>query len=222
MFNLPTPHIGGPELFVLEFGDIVAYFSPYTALLFAFAVLFTVLVIVSRPERQVDIAFGGDAYYTKVVDPDLLRFQRFMAIACGLATLGAMVTGDVFNFTLFASMIGITNIGIVAAYRNRHVLNAAFQYGIVAMLATVPLFGGAAIVLASTGTLSMWELFGGAVAVPLIAKAFLVIGVMGEGMAPFYIAKAEITRAQGAPFILMVHVSSLLLFLRVMEIVISM
>ncbi|MCT8337522.1 hypothetical protein FKB36_08500 [Methanoculleus sp. Afa-1] len=222
MFNLPTPHIGGPELFVLEFGDIVAYFSPYTALLFAFAVLFTVLVIVSRPERQVDIAFGGDAYYTKEVDPDLLRFQRFMAIACGLATLGAMVTGDVFNFTLFASMIGITNIGIVAAYRNRHVLNAAFQYGIVAMLATVPLFGGAAIILSSTGTLSMWELFGGAVAVPLIAKAFLVLGVMGEGMAPFYIAKAEITRAQGAPFILMVHVSSLLLFLRVMEIVISM
>ena len=222
MFNLPNPQIGGPELFVLEFGDIVAYFSPYTAVLFAFALLFTVLVIVSRPERQVDIAFGGDAYYTKEVEPDLLRFQRFMAIACGLATLGAMVTGDVFNFTLFASMIGITNIGIVAAYRNRHVLNAAFQYGIVAMLATVPLFGGAAIVLSSTGTLSMWELFGGAVAVPLIAKAFLVLGVMGEGMAPFYIAKAEITRAQGAPFILMVHVSSLLLFLRVMEIVISM
>lgn len=222
MFNLPNPQIGGPELFVLEFGDIVAYFSPYTAVLFAFALLFTVLVIVSRPERQVDIAFGGDAYYTKEVEPDLLRFQRFMAIACGLATLGAMVTGDVFNFTLFASLIGITNIGIVAAYRNRHVLNAAFQYGIVAMLATVPLFGGAAIILSSTGTLSMWELFGGAVAVPLIAKAFLVLGVMGEGMAPFYIAKAEITRAQGAPFILMVHVSSLLLFLRVMEIVISM
>lgn len=222
MFDLPTANIGGPGLFVLEFGDIVAYFSPYTAALFVFALIFTVLVIVSRPERQVDIAFGGDAYYTKVVDPDLLRFQRFMAIACGLATLGAVVTGDVFNFTLFASMVGITNIGIVAAYRNRHVLNAAFQYGIVAMLATVPLFGGAAIVLAGTGTLSMWELFGGAIAVPLIAKAFLVLGVMGEGMAPFYIAKAEITRAQGAPFILMVHVSSLLLFLRVTEIVISM
>ncbi|KLK87937.1 membrane protein [Methanoculleus sediminis] len=222
MFNLPTTNIGGPEVFVLEFGDIVAYFSPYTAALFVFALIFTALVIVSRPERQVDIAFGGDAYYTKEVDPNLLRFQRFMAIACGLATLGAVMTGDVFNFTLFASMVGITNIGIVAAYRNRHVLNAAFQYGIVAMLATVPLFGGAAIVLAGTGTLSMWELFGGAMAVPLIAKAFLVLGVMGEGMAPFYIAKAEITRAQGAPFILMVHVSSLLLFLRVTEIVISM
>ena len=103
MFNLPTANIGGQELFVLEFGDIVAYFSPYTTALFVFALIFTALAIVSRPEKQMDIAFGGDAYYAKVVDPDLMRFQRFMAIACGLATLGAMVTGDVFNFTLFAS-----------------------------------------------------------------------------------------------------------------------
>ncbi|HOB18032.1 MAG TPA: proton-conducting transporter membrane subunit [Candidatus Methanoculleus thermohydrogenotrophicum] len=222
MFNLPTTNIGGPELFVLEFGDIVIYFSPYTAALFLFALIFTALAIVSRPEQQVDITFGGDAYYAKEVDLNSLQFQRFMAIACGLATLGAMVTGDVFNFTLFASMVGITNIGIVAAYRNRHVLNAAFQYGIVAMLASVPLFGGAAIILANTGTLSMWELFTDALVVPIIAKAFLVIGIMGEGMAPFYVAKAEITRAQGAPFILMIHVSSLLLFLRVIEIVLSM
>ncbi|MDN7023337.1 hypothetical protein FGU65_00220 [Methanoculleus sp. FWC-SCC1] len=222
MFNLPVTNIGGSELFVLEFGDIVNYFSVYTAALFAFALIFTALAIVSRPEKMVDIAFGGDAYYTKEIDPGLLRFQRFMAIACGLATLGAVVSGDVFNFTLFVSMVGITNIGIVAAYKNKHVLNAAFQYGIVAMLATVPLFGGAAIVLATTGTLSLWELYTAAVAVPLIAKIFLVLGVMGEGMAPFYIAKAEITRAQGAPFILMVHVSSLLVFLRVVEIVISM
>lgn len=222
MFNLPVTNIGGQEVFVLEFGDIVNYFSVYTAALFVFALIFTAIAIISRPERQVDIVFGGDAYYTKEIAPDLLRFQRFMAIACGLATLGAVVSGDVFNFALFTSMVGITNIGIVAAYRNKHVLNAAFQYGIVAMLATIPLFGGAAIVLATTGTLSIWEVFGPAVSVPLIAKAFLVLGVMGEGMAPFYVAKAEITRAQGAPYILMIHVSSLLIFLRVVEIVISM
>jgi energy-converting hydrogenase A subunit H len=222
MNSLAVPAIGGAELHVIEFGDIVNYFSPYTAMLFAFAVLFTAIAIVSRPERQVDIVFGGDAYYTKDIQPEQLKFQRFMAIACGLATLGAVVSGDVFNFTLFTSMVGITNIGIVAAYKNRHVLNAAFQYGIVAMIATVPLFGGAAIILATTGTLSMWELFGSAIAVPLIAKAFLVLGVMGEGMAPFYVAKAEITRAPGAPYVLIIHVSSLLLFLRVVEIVLSM
>ncbi|HDS64180.1 MAG TPA: hypothetical protein ENN52_08735 [Methanofollis liminatans] len=217
MFDLP---IEGAQLMAVEFGDIVAYFSVYTGTLFAFALLFTVLAIVSLPERPMDIVFGGDAYYTKEIPLDLLRFQRFMAIACGLATLGAVVSGDIFNFTLFGSMIGITNIGIVAAVRNRHVLEAAYQYGIVAMVATVPLFGGAAIVLASTGTLSIWAL-AGAAAVPLLAKIFLILGVMGEGMAPFYIGKAEITRAPGAPYVLMIHVSSLLLFLRVVEIVLT-
>jgi len=217
MFDLP---IEGAELLVVEFGDIVDYFSVYTAVLFVFALLFTALAIISRPEKPVDIVFGGDAYYTKEIPPEQLRFQRFMAIACGLATLGAMVSGDLFNFTLFSSMIGITNIGIVAAVKNRHVLEAAYQYGIVAMVATVPLFGGAAIALAATGTLSIWEL-AGAAAVPLLAKMLLVVGVMGEGMAPFYIGKAEITRAPGAPYVLMIHVSSLLLFLRVVEIALT-
>ena len=217
MFDLP---IEGAELLAVEFGDIVDYFSVYTAVLFVFALLFIGLVIVSRPEKPVDIVFGGDAYYTKEIPPEQLRFQRFMAIACGLATLGAMVSGDLFNFTLFSSMIGITNIGIVAAVKNRHVLEAAYQYGIVAMVATVPLFGGAAIALAATGTLSIWEL-AGAAAVPLLAKMLLVVGVMGEGMAPFYIGKAEITRAPGAPYVLMIHVSSLLLFLRVVEIALT-
>jgi energy-converting hydrogenase A subunit H len=45
---------------------------------------------------------------------------------------------------------------------------------------------------------------------------------MGEGMAPFFIGKAEITRAPGAPYVLMIHVSSLLIFLRVVEILLSM
>ncbi|TAJ44096.1 hypothetical protein [Methanofollis fontis] len=217
MFDLP---VEGVELLAIEFGDIVNYFSIYTAMLFTFALLFTLLAIISLPEKPLDIVFGGDAYYAKEIPKDQVRFQRFMAIACGLATLGAMVSGDIFNFTLFSSMIGITNIGIVAAVQNRHVLEAAYQYGIVAMVATIPLFGGAAIVLASTGTLSIWAL-AGAAAVPLIAKIFLVLGVMGEGMAPFYIAKAEITRAPGAPYVLMIHVSSLLLFLRIVEIVLT-
>jgi len=58
--------------------------------------------------------------------------------------------------------------------------------------------------------------------VPLIAKILLLVGVMGEGMAPFFIGKAEITRAPGAPYVLMIHVSSLLIFLRVVEILLSM
>jgi len=215
------PDIGGADLFVLEFGDILHYFTPYTATLFIFALLFTGLAIASRPERQLDIVFGGDAYYAKQTTLPEMRFRRFMAIACGLASMGAMVSGDLFNFTLFVSLVGITNIGIVAAVKSRHVLNAAYEYGIVAMVATLPLFGGAALVLGTTGTLSIPALAAGGYTVPLVAKILLALGVIGEGMAPFYAAKAEMFRAPGAPYVIMCSLSSLLIFLRVVEIVIT-
>jgi energy-converting hydrogenase A subunit H len=212
--------IGGTPYYILEFGDELVYFTPYTITLFLLALTFTVLVIISRPEKQVDIAFGGDAYRTKEISLSEMRFRRYMAIACGLASMGAMVTGDIFNFTLFTAMVGITNVGIVAAVKSPHVQNAAYQYGLVALSATVPLFAGAAVYAATTGSLSMVELMNGTLPpVPLIAKALLVIGVIGEGMAPFYAAKAEMFRAPGAPYVIMCSLSSLLIFLRVVEIV---
>ena len=137
-----TDPIGGVPFYILEFGDELVYFTPYTITLFLLALTFTVLVIISRPERQIDIAFGGDAYTTKEISFSEMQFRRFMAIACGLASMGAMVTGDIFNFTLFTAMVGITNVGIVAAVKSPHVQDAAFQYGLVALCATVPLFGG--------------------------------------------------------------------------------
>ena len=212
--------IGGIPYYILEFGDELVYFTPYTITLFLLALTFTVLVLISRPEQQVDIAFGGDAYRAKEISVDEMRFRRFMAIACGLASMGAMVTGDIFNFTLFTAMVGITNVGIVAAVKSPHVQDAAYQYGLVALSATVPLFAGAAVYAATTGSLSMVELMNGTLPpVPLIAKALLVIGVIGEGMAPFYAAKAEMFRAPGAPYVIMCSLSSLLIFLRVVEIV---
>jgi energy-converting hydrogenase A subunit H len=212
--------IGGTPYYILEFGDELVYFTPYTITLFLLALTFTVLVIISRPDKQVDIAFGGDAYRTKEISLSEMRFRRYMAIACGLASMGAMVTGDIFNFTLFTAMVGITNVGIVAAVKSPHVQNAAYQYGLVALSATVPLFAGAALYAAATGSLSMDELMKGTLPpVPLIAKALLVIGVIGEGMAPFYAAKAEMFRAPGAPYVIMCSLSSLLIFLRVVEIV---
>jgi len=214
---------GGSPSMYLEFGDIVIYFSPYTLSLFLLALVFTVLVIASRPERQLDIAFGADAYTTKDISLPEMRFRRFMAIACGLASMGAMVTGDVFDFCLFTSLVGICNVGIVAAVKSRHVQNAAYQYGLVALAGTVPLFGGAAIVAATTGTLSLIELSKTVLpAAPAVAKGFLVLGVMGEGMAPFYAAKAEMFRAPGAPYVIMCSLSSLLIFLRVIEVVLQM
>ena len=212
--------IGGVPSYILEFGDELVYFTPYTITLFLLALTFTVLAIISRPEKQVDIAFGGDAYRTKEISLSEMRFRRFMAIACGLASMGAMVTGDIFNFTLFTAMVGITNVGIVAAVKSPHVQDAAYQYGLVALSATVPLFAGAAVYAAATGSLSMIELMKNTVpAVPFLAKAMLVVGVVGEGMAPFYAAKAEMFRAPGAPYVIMCSLSSLLIFLRVVEIV---
>jgi energy-converting hydrogenase A subunit H len=212
--------LGGIPYYILEFGDELVYFSPYTISLFILALIFTLFAVMAKPERQVDIAFGGDAFYTKETSLQELKFRRFMAIACGFASMGAMLTGDIFNFTLFISLVGICNVGIVAAVKNHHVQNAAFQYGIVALSATVPLFGSAAIIAATTGTLSMVELWSNAtLAVPLVVKALLVLGVMGEGMAPFYAAKAEMFRAPGAPYVIMCSLSSLLIFLRVIEVV---
>ncbi len=212
--------IGGLPYYILEFGDELVYFTPYTITLFLLALAFTLLAIISRPERQMDIAFGGDAYRTKDISISEMRFRRFMAIACGLASMGAMVTGDIFNFTLFTAMVGITNVGIVAAVKSPHVQDAAYQYGLVALSATVPLFAGAAVYAAATGSLSMIELMKGTLpAVPLVAKAMLVTGVVGEGMAPFYAAKAEMFRAPGAPYVIMCSLSSLLIFLRVVEVV---
>jgi energy-converting hydrogenase A subunit H len=215
-------NVGGDILFLLEFGDILVYFTPYTMSLFLLAALFTLLVVLSRPENQIDIAFGTDAYFAKEITLDEMRFRRFMAIACGLASMGAMVSGDLFDFVLFTALVGITNVGIVAAVKSRHVQNAAFQYGIVALTATVPLFGSAGIIAAATGSLSMFELgLPSLPSVPLIAKALLVLGVMGEGMAPFYAAKAEMFRAPGAPYVIMCSLSSLLIFLRVVEVVLT-
>lgn len=212
--------LGGNPFYILEFGDELVYFSPYTITLFVFALVFTIFAILSRPERQVDIAFGGDAYYAKETTLSEMQFRRFMAIACGLASMGAVVTGDMFNFTLFVSLVGICNVGIVAAVKNRHVQEAAYQYGIVALSATVPLFGAAALIAATTGTLSMIELWKVTTpAVTLVVRALLVLGVMGEGMAPFYAAKAEMFRAPGAPYVIMCSLSSLLIFLRVIEVV---
>jgi len=222
MYELVNTNIEGQVAAVIPFGDIVDYFTPYTGILFIFALVFTILAIISKPEKQVDIAFGGDAYYTKDISVKQMKFQRFMATACGLATMGGILSGDVFNFTLFVAMIGIANIGIVSSVKNKHILDNAYEYGILAMIGTLPLFAGAAIILAATGTLSMWILFTPGVTVPLVAKLLLIIGVVAEGMAPVYVAKAEITRAPGAPYVLMVHVSSLVMFLRAIEIIISM
>jgi energy-converting hydrogenase A subunit H len=189
--------------------------------MFGGALAFTTLIAISRTETQVEAEFGTLKDKEVKVDLQEFKIRRFLAIVCGLATAGAMITGDLFNFTLFVTLIGIVNIGIVSAVRQVDVLNAAFQYGLIAMMASLPLFGGAAILLASTGTLSLLEL----VKLPYVTSMMtfgsilLLMGIIGEtGVAPFYATKAEMFRTPGSPFILIIHLSSLLVIVRAIEV----
>ena len=208
--------LGGDLFGTIPLGDIVLYYL----FLFVTILLFTVLIAVSRTETQIEALFGSLEENEVKVGKKEFKQRRFLAIICGIATAGAMITGDLFNFTLFMALIGIVNIGIVSAVKQVSVLDSAYQYGLIAMMCGLPLFGGAAIILAATGTLSLFELQ----TLPLNAMVvfgalMMLVGVAGEsGIAPFYASKAEMFRTPGSPFILIIHLSSLFIIVRFVEI----
>lgn len=212
--------LGGDLFGTIPLGDIVLYLNPLHLFLFVTILLFTVLIAVSRTETQIEALFGSLEENEVKVGKKEFKQRRFLAIICGIATAGAMITGDLFNFTLFMALIGIVNIGIVSAVKQVSVLDSAYQYGLIAMMCGLPLFGGAAIILAATGTLSLFELQ----ALPLNAMVvfgalMMLVGVAGEsGIAPFYASKAEMFRTPGSPFILIIHLSSLFIIVRFVEI----
>jgi energy-converting hydrogenase A subunit H len=213
--------LGGQLLGIIPLGDIVLYVTTFNLFMFAAALVFTVLIAMSKTEKQVEAEFGTLNDREKKVGKDEFKVRRFLSIICGLATAGAMITGDLFNFTLFVTLIGIVNIGIVSAVKEVDVLDSAFQYGIIAMLATLPLFGGAALILAATGTLSMFEIVNiPSTAMMIFGSILLFIGVAGEsGVAPFFATKAEMFRTAGSPFLVIIHLSSLLVIVRAIEVI---
>jgi len=212
--------LGGQLLGIIPLGDIVLYVTTFNLFMSVAALVFTVLIAMSRTEKQVEAQFGTLNDREKKVSKDEFKIRRFLSIICGIATAGAMITGDLFNFTLFVTLIGIVNIGIVSAVKEVDVLDSAFQYGIIAMLATLPLFGGAALILCTTGTLSMLEIVNiPTTAMMLFGSILLFIGVAGEsGVAPFFATKAEMFRTAGSPFLVIIHLSSLLVIVRAIEI----
>jgi energy-converting hydrogenase A subunit H len=212
--------LGGDLFGTIPLGDIVLYLNPLHLFLFVTILLFTVLIAISRTETQIEALFGSLEENEVKVGKKEFKQRRFLAVICGIATAGAMITGDLFNFTLFMALIGIVNIGIVSAVKQVSVLDSAYQYGLIAMMCGLPLFGGAAIILAATGTLSLFELQ----TLPLNAMVvfgalMMLVGVAGEsGIAPFYASKAEMFRTPGSPFILIIHLSSLFIIVRFVEI----
>lgn len=214
--------LGSQVIGIIPLGDIVFYFTPFNLFMFASALAFTALIAISKTETQVEAEFGKLGDRAVKVAKEEFKIRRFLAVICGLATAGAMVTGDLFDFTLFVCLIGIVNIGIVGAVKQVDVLDAAFQYGLIAMMASLPLFGGAALILASTGTISILAINSLTVTSPMmiLGTLLLFLGVAGEtGVAPFFATKAEMFRTPGSPFLLIIHLSSLLVIVRLIEII---
>ena len=215
--------LGGDLMGTIPLGDIVLYLNPLHIFLFVTILVFTALIAMSRTETQVEAMFGSLDENKVAVGKKEFKHRRFLAIICGIATAGAMITGDLFNFTLFMALIGIVNIGIVSAVKQVEVLNSAYQYGLIAMMCGLPLFGGAAMILAATGTLSLIELASIPASPMMIFDALvMLIGVCGEsGIAPFFASKAEMFRTPGSPFILIIHLSSLFIIVRFVEILLT-
>jgi len=213
--------LGSQIIGIIPLGDIVFYMTSFNLFMFVTALLFTFLIAISKTETQVEAEFGTLGDRQLKVAKNEFKIRRFLAIICGLATAGAMVTGDLFDFTLFVCLIGIVNIGIVGAVKQIDVLDSAFQYGLIAMMASTPLFAGAALILASTGTISILEINSLTFTTPmmLLGSLLLFMGVAGEtGVAPFFATKAEMFRTPGSPFLLIIHLSSLLIIVRAIEI----
>jgi energy-converting hydrogenase A subunit H len=213
--------LGSQLIGIIPLGDIVFYMTSFNLFMFAAALIFTFIIAISKTETQVEAEFGSlNDKQIKVAKKEF-KFRRFLAIICGLATAGAMVTGDLFDFTLFVCLIGIVNIGIVSAVKQIEVLDSAFQYGLIAMIASTPLFVGASLILASTGTISILAINSLTYTTPmmLLGSILIFVGVAGEtGVAPFFATKAEMFRTPGSPFLLIIHLSSLLVIVRVIEI----
>ena len=197
--------LGGNLLGTIPLGDIVLYVTPLNLFLFAVMLVFTLLIAISKTETQVEATF------MKLNNTD---------VKVGIASAGAMITGDLFNFTLFMALIGILNIGIVSAVKQTSVLNSAYQYGLIAMMCSLPLFGGASIILASAGTLSL-AVLSQMPSTPMVVfgAVLMLLGILGEsGVAPFFASKAEMFRTPGSPFIVIIHLSSLFIIVRAVEI----
>ena len=188
--------LGGNLLGTVPFGDIVLYFTPLNLFLFAVMLGFTLLIAVSKPETQVEATFMKLGNTDVKVGPKEFKQRRFL------------------------SVIGIVNIGIVSAVRQVSVLNSAFNYGLIAMMCSLPLFGGAAIVLASSGTLSLLVLNQmHATPMMIFGALLMLLGILGEcGVAPFFASKAEMFRTPGSPFLVIIHLSSLFVIIRAVEI----
>ena len=97
--------LGGNLLGTIPFGDIVLYFTPLNLFLFVVILGFTFLIAISKTETQVEAKMMKLDNANVKVTPKEFKQRRFLSIICGIASAGAMITGDLFNFTLFMALV---------------------------------------------------------------------------------------------------------------------
>ena len=92
--------LGGNLLGTIPLGDIVLYVTPFNLFLFAVLLGFTLLIALSKPETQIEATMHNLNNTEVKVGPKEFKQRRFLSILCGIASAGAMITGDLFNFSI--------------------------------------------------------------------------------------------------------------------------
>ncbi|MEO2240640.1 MAG: proton-conducting transporter membrane subunit [Euryarchaeota archaeon] len=214
----------GSVFTIIPLGDIVPYLSTVNAVILGVLIAVLLLPILSRTDIYVEVDHRRPKIKAKIVTPREDRIKAALALTSTLASVGVVTTGDVFNFTLFLSLLGMSNMGLIGTtVGDDFALECAFHYGLMCLIASLPLFGGAALILASTGTLSLHELMklprGAGGWTLTYGKVLLTAGVLGEaGVGPFYAVKVDSFRRIWGRYAFVIHLTTLLTFSRFMEI----
>lgn len=105
------------------------------------------------------VMLGGVLYASKCKDRCVtyaVFFPMMLTLAGGLA--GGMLTGDLFNFFVFAELVMISGTVLTACSDNRRGIEAAYKYFYISLIAATGLLVACGCLYASYGTLNIADL----------------------------------------------------------------
>jgi len=89
--------------------------------------------------------------------PQALKFFTMLMLMI-TASVGIVITGDVFNQFVFIEILGITSYGLTAFYRGRDAAEASFKYLLIGSLSSMFLLLAIMILYSQLGTLNMADI----------------------------------------------------------------
>ena len=84
--------LGGNIFGTIPLGDIVLYITPLNLFLFIVLLVFTLLIAISKTETQVEATLMKLSNTNVKVGKSEFKQRRFLAVICGIASAGAMIT----------------------------------------------------------------------------------------------------------------------------------